>query len=135
VTTSPSSKNPTTGYRQRGHLDQITFKGIGDSTAKLQALQSGGVALASRSRPRREDRPELWPGDHRPRRVLQSAQPRPQPERRRPGDHLCQQSVRTAVAEAVNKQSYVTRSTRACQVPTGFMPPATQGFKAETLPA
>ena len=28
------------------HLDQVTFKPIGDSTAKLQALQSGGVDAA-----------------------------------------------------------------------------------------
>ncbi len=45
-------------------------------------------------------------------------------------------NVRTAISEAVNKQSYVTAFYSGLgNVPTGFMPPATIGFKAETLPA
>ena len=45
-------------------------------------------------------------------------------------------NVRLAVSEAVNKQSYVDAFYSGLgKVPTGFMPPATTGFKAETLPA
>jgi len=29
------------------HLDQITFKPVGDSTAKLSALQTGGIDLCN----------------------------------------------------------------------------------------
>ena len=44
-------------------------------------------------------------------------------------------NVRLAVSEAVNKQSYVDAFYPGMgQVPTGFMPPATIGFKAESLP-
>jgi ABC-type transport system substrate-binding protein len=44
--------------------------------------------------------------------------------------------VRLAVSEAVNKQSYAAAFYSGLgTVPTGFMPPATIGFKAEALPA
>jgi peptide/nickel transport system substrate-binding protein len=119
------------------HLDQITFKGMGDSTAKLQAAQAGGVDLAF----------SISPLD------VKSAQ----------GSGLtiidrgasCNQlnldlnqsvggkatiyadkNVRLAISEAVNKQSYVDAFYSGLgKVPTGFMPPATLGFKAQTLPA
>jgi peptide/nickel transport system substrate-binding protein len=44
--------------------------------------------------------------------------------------------VRLAISEAVNKQSYVDAFYSGLgKVPTGYMPPATLGFKAETLPS
>ena len=131
-------KNPTYwDTANAAHLDQITFKGIGDSTAKLQALQSNGVDLSF----------SLSPLD------VKTAQ----------GAGLtiidrgasCNQlnldmnqsvggaatiyanpKVRLAISEAVNKQSYADAFYSGLgKVPTGFMPPATIGFKAETLPA
>ena len=119
------------------HLDQVTFKPVGDSTATLQDLQSGAVDAAF----------SLSPLD------VKTAQ----------GSGLtiidrgasCNQlnldmnqsvggkatiyanpKVRLAVSEAVNKQSYVDAFYSGLgKVPTGFMPSATVGFKAETLPS
>jgi peptide/nickel transport system substrate-binding protein len=119
------------------HLDQITFKPIGDSTAKLQAVQSGGVDLAF----------SISPLD------VNTAQGSGLTIVDRGGS--CNQlnldmnqsvggkatiyankNVRLAISEAVNKQSYVDAFYSGLgKVPTGFMPPATLGFKAETLPA
>jgi peptide/nickel transport system substrate-binding protein len=131
-------KNPSYWDKANAaHLDQITFKGMGDSTAKLQAAQSGGVDLAF----------SISPLD------VKTAQ----------GSGLtiidrgasCNQlnldlnqsvggkatiyadpKVRLAISEAVNKQSYVDAFYSGLgKVPTGFMPPATIGFKAVTLPS
>jgi peptide/nickel transport system substrate-binding protein len=119
------------------HLDQVTFKGIGDSTAKLQALQSGGVDAAY----------SISPLD------VKTAKDSGLTIIDRGGS--CNQlnldmnqsvggkatiyankNVRLAISEALNKQSYVDAFYSGLgQVPTGFMPPATQAFKAETLPA
>jgi peptide/nickel transport system substrate-binding protein len=130
-------KNPTYwDTANAAHLDQITFKPIGDSTAKLQALQSGAIDFAE----------TISPLD------VKSAQ----------GSGLtivdrgqsCNQlnldmnqsvsgaptiyanaNVRLAITEALNKQSYADAFYGGGgKVPTGYMPPATQGFKAETLP-
>ena len=131
-------KNPTYWDKANAaHLDQITFKGIGDSTAKLQALQSNGVDLSF----------SLSPLDVKTAKgagltIIDRGQ-------------SCNQlnldmnqmigttptiyanpKVRLAISEAVNKQSYVDAFYSGLgKVPTGFMPPATIGFKAETLPA
>ena len=110
------------------HLDQITFKPIGDSTATLQALQSGGdrrgvLHLATDVRRRAERRPD----DHRPRRLLQPGLPGHEPERRRAAaDHLRQQgrphgaSPRRSTSRATSTPSTraTARSPRAsCRPP------------------
>jgi peptide/nickel transport system substrate-binding protein len=119
------------------HLDQITFKGMGDSTAKLQALQSGGVDLAFSISPL-----DVKTAQSSGLAIIdrgascnqlnldlnQSVGGQP--------TIYANKSVRMAVAEAVNKSSYVDAFYSGLgKVPTGFMPPATLGFKAEALPA
>jgi peptide/nickel transport system substrate-binding protein len=118
------------------HLDQITFKGIGDSTAKLLDLQAGSVDAAF----------SISPLDVKTAQgsgltiidrgascnqlnldLNQSVGGKP--------TIYANKSVRLAVAEAVNKASYATAFYSGLgKVPTGFMPPATIGFKAETIP-
>lgn len=131
-------KNPTYwDAPNAAHLDQITFKGIGDSTAKLQALQSGGVDAAF----------SISPLDVKTAKdsglaiidrgascnqlnldINQSVGGK--------ATIYADKNVRMAIAEAVNKQSYVDAFYSGLgKVPTGFMPPATTGFKAEALPA
>jgi peptide/nickel transport system substrate-binding protein len=130
-------KNPTYwDPANAAHLDQITFKGIGDSTAKLQDLQAGSVDAAF----------SISPLDVKTAQgsgltiidrgascnqlnldLNQSVGGKP--------TIYANKAVRTAVAEAVNKQSYVDAFYSGLgKVPTGFMPPATIGFKAETIP-
>ncbi len=118
-------------------LDQITFKPMGDSTAKLQALQAGGIDLAFSISPldvttakdsgltiidRGESCNQLNLD------INQSVGGTP--------TIYANKDVRLALAQAVNKQSYVDAFYAGLgKVPSGFMPPATAGFKAETLPA
>ncbi|MGA3029224.1 MAG: ABC transporter substrate-binding protein [Candidatus Limnocylindrales bacterium] len=118
------------------HLDQITFKGIGDSTAKLQDLQSGGVDAAFSISPldvttaKSSGLTIIDRGascNQLNLDINQSVGGTP--------TIYANKSVRLAIAEAVNKQSYVDAFYSGLgKVPTGFMPPATTGFKAETLP-
>ena len=76
----------------KAHLDTLTLKPMGDSTAKLQALQSGDIDLAQTISPTDVAYgQELRPDDHRPRPVLQHGLPGPEPEHRRHSDHLRQQ--------------------------------------------
>ena len=119
------------------HLDQITFKPIGDSTAKLQALQSGGVDLAFSISPldvataKKSSLTILDRGQSCNQLNLdmnQSVGGSP--------TIYANKNVRQAISEAVNKKSYVDAFYAGLgKVPTGFMPPATTGFKAEALPA
>jgi peptide/nickel transport system substrate-binding protein len=118
-------------------LDQITFKPIGDSTAKLQALQSGGVDLAFSISPldvataKSSSLTVIDRGQSCNQLQLdmnQSIDGKP--------TIYANPKVRLAISEALNKQSYVDAFYAGLgKVPTGFMPPATAGFKAETLPA
>ena len=119
------------------HLDQVTFKPFGDSTATLQAIQSGGVDAAFSISPldvktaqssgltiidRGASCNQLDLG------MNQSVGGK--------ATIYANKSVRLAISEAVNKQSYVDAFYSGLgKVPTGFMPPATLGFKAETMPA
>jgi peptide/nickel transport system substrate-binding protein len=119
------------------HLDQITFKPIGDSTAKLQALQSGGVDLAFSISPL-----DVKTAKDSGLKIIdrgascnqlnldmnQSVGGTP--------TIYANKDVRMAIAEAVNKQSYVDAFYGgSANIPTGFMPSATSGFKEEALPA
>ena len=125
------------------HVDQITFKVLSDETATLQALQSGAVdeaevisptdiATAKTSGLTIIDRGQscnlgylglnqaIWPkgGTTSTPTIYANKQ------------------VRLAVAEALNKQGYIDALFAGQgKVATGFMPPATDGFKAQNLPA
>jgi peptide/nickel transport system substrate-binding protein len=119
------------------HLDQVTFKPIGDSTAKLQALQSGGVDAAFSISPL-----DVKSAKGSSLTIIDRGQSCNQLNldmNQSVGGQAtiyANKNVRLAVAEAVNKQSYVDAFYSGLgKVPTGFMPPATLGFKAETVPA
>ena len=119
------------------HLDQVTFKPIGDSTATLQALQSGGVDAAFSISPldvKTAQSSGLTIID-RGASCNQLNLDMNQSVGGTPTIYA-NKNVRLAISEAVNKQSYVDAFYSGLgKVPTGFMPPATIGFKAETLPA
>ncbi len=118
-------------------LDQVTFKPIGDSTATLQALQSGGVDAAFSISPldvKTAQSSGLTIID-RGASCNQLNLDMNQSVGGTPTIYA-NKNVRLAISEAVNKQSYVNAFYSGLgTVPTGFMPPATIGFKAETLPA
>jgi peptide/nickel transport system substrate-binding protein len=119
------------------HLDQITFKPIGDSTAKLQAAQSGGVDLAFSISPL-DVKTAQGSGLTIIDRGASCNQLNLNMNQSVGGKATiyANKNVRLAISEAVNKQSYVDAFYSGLgKVPTGFMPPATLGFKAETLPA
>jgi peptide/nickel transport system substrate-binding protein len=124
------------------HVDQITFKPIGDSTATVQALQSGGVDLAFAISPTDVqtaktanlniiDRGEScnlgYLGMNQQLRDKTGAALAP--------TIYADKNVRLAVAQALNTQGYIdTMYAGQGKIPTSFMPPATIGYKAETLP-
>jgi peptide/nickel transport system substrate-binding protein len=119
------------------NLDQVTFKPFGDSTTKLQALQSGGVDLSFSISPL-----DVKTAQSSGLTIIDRGQSCNQLNlamNQSVGGSAtiyADKNVRLAVSEAVNKASYVTAFYSGLgKVPTGFMPPATQGFKAETLPA
>jgi peptide/nickel transport system substrate-binding protein len=118
-------------------LDQVTFKPVGDATATLQDLQSGSVDAAFSLSPT-----DVTTAKNAGLTIIdrgascnqlnldmnQSVGGTP--------TIYANANVRKAISEAVNKQSYVDAFYAGLgKVPTGFMPPATIGFKAETLPA
>ena len=117
-------------------LDQITFKPFKDSTSKLQALQSGGVDLSF----------SLSPLDVKTAKdsgltIIDRGESCNQLNldmNQNVGGQstiYADKNVRLAISEAVNKASYVQAFYSGLgKVPTGYMPPATLGFKAETLP-
>ena len=119
------------------HLDSITFKPIGDSTAKLQALQSGGVDLSFSISPldvKTAQSSGLTIID-RGASCNQLNLDMNQSVGGKPTIYA-NKTVRQAVFEALNRQSYVDAFYAGLgKVPQGWMPPATQGFKQETLPA
>jgi peptide/nickel transport system substrate-binding protein len=119
------------------HLDQVTFKPIGDSTATLQALQSGGVDAAFSISPL-DVKTAQGSGLSIIDRGASCNQLNLDMNQSVDGKATiyANKDVRLAISEAVNKQSYADAFYAGLgTVPTGFMPPATLGFKAETLPA
>jgi peptide/nickel transport system substrate-binding protein len=131
-------KNPTYwDTANAAHLDQITFKGIGDSTAKLQALQSGGVDAAYSISPL-DVKTAKDSGLTIIDRGASCNQLNLDINQSVGGAATiyADKNVRLAISEAVNKASYADAFYSGLgKVPTGFMPPSTTGFKAETLPA
>ncbi|MGH2513071.1 MAG: ABC transporter substrate-binding protein, partial [Candidatus Limnocylindrales bacterium] len=124
------------------HLDQITFKPFGDSTATLQAVQAGGVDLAF----------ALAPGDVATAKssglnIIDRGQScnmgylgLNQALQSKSGGAAtptiyANKDVRLAVAAAINKQGIIDALYAGQgKIPQSWMPPATVGFKAETLP-
>jgi len=118
-------------------LDQVTFKPVGDETATLQDLQSGTVDAAFSLSPL-DVKTAQGAGLTIIDRGASCNQLNLDMNQSVGGTATiyANKNVRTAISEAVNKQSYVTAFYSGLgNVPTGFMPPATIGFKAETLPA
>jgi len=114
------------------NVDQITLKPMGDSTAKLQALQSGGIDLAQTISPA-----DAATATSSGLTVIDRGQSCNMGylglnQAFKPYDN---KDVRLAIAYALNKQQYID-SFYAGQgkVPQSWMPPATSGFKAETIP-
>ena len=131
-------KNPTYwDAANAAKLDQVTFKPVGDSTTTLQDLQSGGVDLAFSLSPL-DVKTAKDAGLSIIDRGASCNQLNLDLNQSVGGKDtiFANKQVRQAVSEAVNKQSYVDAFYSGLgKVPTGFMPSATQGFKAETLPA
>jgi peptide/nickel transport system substrate-binding protein len=119
------------------HLDQVIFKPFKDSTAKLQALQSGGADLSFSISPL-----DVKTAQNAGLTIIDRGASCNQLNLDMnqsvggQGTIYADKNVRLAISEAVNKQSYVDAFYSGLgKVPTGFMPPATLGFKAETMPA
>jgi peptide/nickel transport system substrate-binding protein len=124
------------------HVDQITFKVLADETATLQALQSGAVdeaetisptdiATAKSSNLTIIDRGQScnigYLGLNQELQSKSGGAPTP--------TIYANKQVRLAVGEALNKQGYIDALFAGQgKVATGFMPPATDGFKAQNLP-
>ena len=119
------------------HLDQITFKPFKDSTSKLQALQSNGADLAFSISPT-----DVKTAQSSGLTIINRGQSCNQLNldmNQSVGGKAtiyADKNVRLAVSEALNKKAYFDAFyADAGDVPTGFMPPSTIGFKAENLPA
>ena len=124
------------------HVDQITFKPFGDSTATIQALQAGGVDLAFAISPADVATAQgaglniidrglsCNMGYLGLNQALQSksggaATP----------TIYADNIVRMAIASAINKQGIIDALYAGQgKIPQSWMPPATIGFKAETIP-
>jgi ABC-type transport system substrate-binding protein len=119
------------------HVDEIVFKPIGDSTARLQALQSGSIDIAV----------SIQPTDVK---TVQSSGLTVINRGQQTCDILnldlnesvggtptiyANKDVRLAIASALNKQAYINAFYGGqALVPTSFVPVGTLGYKAETLP-
>jgi peptide/nickel transport system substrate-binding protein len=119
------------------HLDTITFKPFKDSTSKLQALQSGGADLAFSISPT-----DVKTAQSSNLTIIDRGQSCNQLNLDMnqsiggASTIYADKNVRLAISEAVNKQAYFDAFyADKGDVPTGFMPPSTAGFKAESLPA
>ncbi len=114
------------------HLDKIIFKPMGDSTAKIQALQSGTIDFAETIAPK-----DVQTAQGASLNVIDRGQSCNMGylglnEAFKPWDN---KDVRFAVAYALNKPQYINAFYAGqAKVPQSWMPPATIGFKAETLP-
>ena len=117
-------------------LDQITFKPMGDSTAKLQALQSGSIDLAETISPA-----DVATAKSSGLTILdrgQSCNLGYLGLNQSVGGKAtiyANKNVRLAIAQAVNKQGYIDAFYAGQgKVPQSWLPAATTGYKAETMP-
>jgi peptide/nickel transport system substrate-binding protein len=122
------------------HLDQITFKVFADQTTKLQAIQSGGIDLAETIAPA-----DVTSAKSSGLKIIDRGQScnigylglnqAIQGDSGSTPTIYANQNVRLAVAAALNKQGYIDAFYAGQgKVPQSFMPPATVGFKAESIP-
>jgi peptide/nickel transport system substrate-binding protein len=117
-------------------LDQITFKPMGDSTAKLQALQSGSIDLAETISPA-----DVATAKSSSLSIIDRGQScnlgylgLNQSVGGTPTIYA-NKDVRLAIAQAVNKQGYIDAFYAGQgKVPQSWLPAATTGFKAEAMP-
>ena len=129
------AKNPNYWNKDGvAHLDEVIFKPFADQSAELNALQSdGGIDVAQTILPNRRRRPQGRPdlqvidrGESCNYGGLQMNQTH------KPFDNL---HIRTAIAYAVNKQSYIDAFYAGLAEPAdNWMPPATQFYKTLNLP-
>ncbi len=133
VVKNPDYWDPATA----GHVDEIVFKPIGDSTARLQALQSGSIDVAVVIQPTDVKTAQgsgltIIDRGNQTCNMLnldlnQSVNGQP--------TIYANKDVRLAIASALNKQSYVDAFFAGqALVPTSFIPVGTLGYKAETMP-
>ena len=126
------------------HLDQITFQAnLKDSTAKLQALQAGGIDLAETISPadvatakssglqivdRGQSCNTGYLGMNQSLQSTSGGAATP--------TIYANKDVRFAVAEALNKQGYIDAFyAGAAKAPQSWLPAGTTGYKAENMPA
>jgi len=135
-------KNPTYwDTANAAHVDQITFKPMGDSTAKLQALQSGGIDLAFSISPA-----DVATAKTSNLSVIDRGQScnlgylgLNQSLVSKTGGAatttiFADKNVRTAIAYASTSRLHRCLYGGQGKIPQSWMPPATAGFKAETIP-
>jgi peptide/nickel transport system substrate-binding protein len=137
------TKNPSYwDVANAAHLDQITLKVFTDSTAKLQAIQTGGIDLATSISAldvaaaksaglniidRGQSANLFYLGLNQAIQGKAGTTPTP--------TIYANKNVRLAVAQALNKQSYIDAFYAGqAKVAQSWMPPSTLGYKAETLP-
>ena len=121
------------------HLDTIIFKSnLGDSTAKLQALQSGGIDLAETIAPA-----DTTSAKNSGLAIIDRGQScnlgylglNQSLTKTGAATIYADKNVRLAVAYALNKQQYIDSLYGGQgKVPQSWMPSAIAGYKAETLP-
>jgi ABC-type transport system substrate-binding protein len=121
------------------HLDTIIFKSnLGDSTAKLQALQSGGIDLAETISPADKTTATgsgLSIIDRGQSCNLGYLGLNQSLTKAGTATIYADKNVRLAVAYALNKQQYIDSLYGGQgKVPQSWMPSAIAGYKAETIP-
>ncbi|HEX5466449.1 MAG TPA: ABC transporter substrate-binding protein [Candidatus Limnocylindrales bacterium] len=126
------------------HVDQVVFKPFSDQTAKLQALQSGGIDLAQTVSPADlatlKSDPKLAVIDRGESCNAAQISMNQDPDTKdavSPEQHklLANKDIRMAIAYAVNKQGYIDAFYGGLAKPAdNWMPPATENYKPENLP-
>jgi peptide/nickel transport system substrate-binding protein len=119
------------------HVDQIVFKPIGDSTARLQALQSGSIDIAVTIQPtdvKTAQSSGLTVIDRGQQTCNMLMLDLNQQVNGKPTIYA-NKDVRLAIASALNKPAYLSAFFGGQGlVPTSFLPVGTLGYKAENLP-
>ncbi|HEU4672769.1 MAG TPA: ABC transporter substrate-binding protein [Candidatus Limnocylindrales bacterium] len=115
------------------HLDSVTFKPYADQAAELNALQAGDIDLAQTIAP---NDIETLKGDSNFQVIDRGDSCNvgnlEMNQKQKPFDN---QHIRTAIAYALNKQSYIDAFYAGLAEPAdNFMPPATQYYKPLGLP-
>jgi peptide/nickel transport system substrate-binding protein len=115
------------------HLDAVTFKPYADQSAELNALEAGDIDLAQTILPNDiaslKSNPDFQVIDRGDSCNIGNLEMN---HKQKPFDN---QHIRTAVAYALNKQSYIDAFYAGLAEPAdNYMPPATQYYKKLNLP-